>query len=96
MKKIFLLFVIMFPGIALAAAPSTSCPAGFVAIKEDAMIISSGICDYASGYTSTGVAYSCLKSDPTLVNGSCIMYAEGGPWTDSTGTYEFEGPCMLE
>ncbi len=93
MKKIFLLFVIMFPGIALAAAPSTSCPVGFVAIEEDAMIITTSLCP--SGYTSTGVAYSCLQSDPSLVNGSCIMYAEGGPWTDATGTYELEGPCML-
>lgn len=94
MKFLFVSIVMLLPGVVLAASPSTSCPAGFVAVEEEAMSLSTNLCP--SSHTSTGVTYSCLQSDIYLVNGSCIMYAEGGPWTDNTGTYELVGPCMLQ
>lgn len=91
MKQIFVFIMAIAPTCVIAAAPSTSCPTGYVAITESYLTIESGICP--SGNTSFGEAYSCLVSNP---NGSCMMYAPTGVnYTDSTGTYEFTKPCPM-
>ena len=91
-KFIFILFLLVLPISAFAAAPSTSCPAGYVAVVEPYMEIANSTCP--SGYTSAGTAYSCLVSSPA---GSCIMYAPTGvTYTDSSGSYEFTSACPLE
>ena len=92
MKRIFILIMSIAPIGAFAAAPSTSCPAGYVAVVESYMEIANSTCP--SGYTSAGTAYSCLASSPA---GSCIMYAPTGvTYTDSSGSYEFTSACPLE
>ena len=92
MKRIIVLYLAIAPVGAFAAAPSTSCPSGYVAVVEDYMDIANSSCP--SGYTSAGTATSCLASNP---GGSCIMYAPVGvSYTDATGTYEFEQPCAME
>ena len=91
MKRIFILILVGAPMYAIAAVPSTSCPAGYVAIVETNMTIADSSC--RSGYTSAGTADSCLVSLPT---GSCIMYAPTNTaYTDETGTYEFTSACPL-
>ena len=91
-KFIFILFLLVLPISAFAAAPSTSCPAGYVAVVESYMEIADSTCP--SGYTSAGTADSCLVSSPA---GSCIMYAPTGvTYTDSGGSYEFTSACPLE
>lgn len=90
MKKIILFFILL-PFYSYAAAPSTTCPTGFVTISEDFMIIENSSCP--SGYTNVGTATSCLVSNPA---GSCMMYAPANTsYTDSYGTYEFVEACPL-
>ena len=92
MKRIFILIMAIAPIGAFAAAPSTSCPTGYVTVVEEYMEIADSTCP--AGYTSAGTADSCLVSSPA---GSCIMFAP--PYTeysDSTGTYEFTTACPLE
>ncbi len=92
MKRIFILIMSIAPIGASAVAPSTSCPAGYVAIVEEYMEIADNKCPV--GYTSAGTAYSCLISSPA---GSCIMYAPTNTtYTDNTGSYEFTSACPLE
>ena len=92
MKRILVLVMAIAPVGAIAAAPSTSCPSGYVAVVEEHMDIANTSCP--SGYTSAGTATSCIASNP---GGSCIMYAPVGvSYTDATGTYEFEQACAME
>ena len=92
MKRIFILIFVIAPCASFAAEPSTSCPAGYVAVVEEDMEIADSTCP--AGYTSAGTAYSCLVSSPA---GSCIMYAPANTvYTDATGTYEFTAACPLE
>ena len=92
MKRIIVLCLTIAPMGAFAAAPSTSCPSGYVAVVEDYMTIANNSCP--SGYTSAGTATSCLVSNP---GGSCIMYAPAGvSYTDSDGTYEYTSACAME
>ena len=92
MKRIFILIMAIVPIGAFAAAPSTSCPAGYVAVVESYMEIADSTCP--AGYTSAGTADSCLASSPA---GSCIMYAPVGvSYTDATGTYEYTEACAME
>ena len=92
MKRIIVLYLAIAPVCAIAAAPSTSCPSGYVAVVEEHMDIANTSCP--SGYTSAGTATSCIASNP---GGSCIMYAPVGvSYTDATGTYEFERACAME
>ena len=92
MKRIIVLILSIAPVCAIAAAPSTSCPSGYVAVVEEYMDIANSSCP--SGYTSAGTATSCIASNP---GGSCIMYAPVGvSYTDATGTYEFEQACAME
>ena len=92
MKRIFILFFTITPCASFGAAPSTSCPAGYVAVVESYMEIADSTCP--SGYTSAGTADSCLIPSPA---GSCIMYAPTGvTYTDSSGSYEFTSACPLE
>ena len=92
MKRIIVLVLAIAPVCAIAAAPSTSCPSGYVAVVEEHMDIANTSCP--SGYTSAGTATSCIASNP---GGSCIMYAPVGvSYTDATGTYEFEQACAME
>jgi len=81
----------MMPIAVNAAAPSTSCPAGFVAVDEPYLTIENGSCP--SGTISAGTADSCLVSSPA---GSCMMYAPvATEYTDETGTYEYTEVCPL-
>ena len=92
MKRIIVLVLAIVPVCAFAAAPSTSCPSGYVAVVEEYMDIANTSCP--SGYTSAGTATSCIASNP---GGSCIMYAPVGvSYTDATGTYEFKRACAME
>ena len=92
MKRLFILITAVAPIVAFAAAPSTSCPSGYVAIEETHMIISDSACP--TGYTTAGTATSCLVSSPS---GSCIMYAPANTqYTDESGTYEYTAACPLE
>ena len=92
MKRIFILIMSIAPIGAFAAAPSTTCPAGYVAVVESYMEIADRACP--SGYTSAGTANSCLLSSPA---GSCIMYAPTNTtYTDDTGSYEFTSACPLK
>ncbi|MBO8407453.1 MAG: hypothetical protein IAC77_03265 [Proteobacteria bacterium] len=92
MKRIFIFVLAIAPIGAFAAAPSTSCPAGYVAVVEEYMEIANSTCP--SGYTSAGTADSCLISSPA---GSCIMYAPANTqYTDASGTYEYTAACPLE
>ena len=92
MKRIIVLVLAIAPVCAIAAAPSTSCPSGYIAVVEEYMDIANASCP--TGYTSAGTATSCIASNP---GGSCIMYAPVGvSYTDATGTYEFERACAME
>ena len=92
MKRIFILIMAIAPCASFAAAPSTSCPSGYVAVVEEYMDIADGSCP--TEYTSAGTADSCLISSP---DGSCIMYAPAyTEYTDTYGTYEFDQACPLE
>ena len=92
MKRIVVLVLAIVPVGAIAAAPSTSCPSGYVAVVEEHMDIANTSCP--SGYTSAGTATSCIASNP---GGSCIMYAPVGvSYTDATGTYEYTSACAME
>ncbi len=92
MKRIFILFLTIAPAGAFAAAPSTSCPSGYIKVVEEYMDIADSSCP--TGYTSAGTATSCLVSNPS---GSCIMYAlTGVSYTDESGTYEYTSACPLE
>ncbi|MBE6459358.1 MAG: hypothetical protein E7009_00010 [Alphaproteobacteria bacterium] len=90
MKRIIFLLA-GAPIVAYATAPSTSCPAGYIAIDEEYITIATTC---PSGTVSVGVAESCLVSNPA---GDCIMYAPAGvSYTDESGTYEFTDPCAME
>ena len=92
MKRIFIFVLAIAPIGAFAAAPSTSCPTGYVAVVEEYMTIADSTCP--SEYTSAGTADSCLISSPA---GSCIMYAPANTqYTDASGTYEYTAACPLE
>ena len=92
MKRIFVLIMAIVPCASFAAAPSTSCPSGYVAVVEEYMTIANSSCP--TGYTSAGTADSCLVSSPS---GSCIMYVPTGvSYTDASGTYEYTSACPLE
>lgn len=91
MKKIiFAFYIITIP--AFGAAPSTSCPSGYIAINEEHLTIATSC---PSGTVSVGTAETCLASSPA---GSCIIYAPVGiSYTDSSGTYEYaEQPCAMQ
>lgn len=91
MKRILIVCFAVLPIAANGAAPSTSCPAGYVEATETAMIVSSGACP--SGYVSVGTADSCMVSSPA---GSCMMYVPTGMiFTDDNGSYEFTEICPL-
>lgn len=92
MKLVFILIMICMPVGAFAAAPSTSCPTGFIAKYNYSLTIFDGSCP--TGYVSLGTATSCLVSAPS---GVCIMYAPANtPYTDNAGTYEFTNACAMQ
>lgn len=89
MKRIIFLFCLV-PLSAIAAAPSTSCPSGYVAINSPYITIATSC---PSGTVSVGTAESCLVSSSA---GSCIMYAPAGvSYTDDSGTYEYTDVCPM-
>ena len=92
MKRMMILIMAIAPAGAFAAAPSTSCPSGYITVLEEYMDIADSSCP--TGYTSAGTATSCLVASPS---GSCIMYAPTGvSYTDESGTYEYTSACPLE
>lgn len=91
MKRVFIVCSLLMPIAANAAAPATSCPAGFVAVNEPYLTIANGACPV--GTISVGTAETCLASSPA---GSCMMYAPTGTsYTDESGGYEFTSVCPL-
>ncbi|MBQ8294774.1 MAG: hypothetical protein IJX89_05320 [Alphaproteobacteria bacterium] len=91
MKYLMFLSWFFVVGGAYAAAPSTSCPSGYVAIDDTYVTIATSC---PSGTTATGTAESCLVSSPS---GDCIMYAPAGvSYTDDSGTYEFTDACAMQ
>ncbi|MBP3316511.1 MAG: hypothetical protein J6L70_02850 [Alphaproteobacteria bacterium] len=89
MKRIIFLLVCV-PIVAHAAAPSVSCPSGYIAIDSPYITIATSC---PSGTVSVGTAESCLVSSPS---GDCIMYAPAGvSYTDDSGTYEFTDACPM-
>lgn len=89
MKKIASI-IILYPIMATAATPDTSCPSGYVAITEQQITIATSC---PSNTTPAGTAETCLATSPT---GSCIMYIPANTsYTDDTGTYEYTEPCAL-
>ncbi len=89
--KHLMFFGILFTSAAYGAAPSVSCPAGYVAVEEPYLTIANGSCP--SGTTSVGTAETCLVSSPA---GSCMMYAPATTeYTDNNGNYEFTEICPL-
>lgn len=92
MKKAFLIVALFCSMDAFSAAPTTSCPIGYVEIVEDNMVIADSSCP--TGYVSAGTATSCLLSTP---DGSCIMFApQNAVYTDSIGSYVYTFACPLE
>ncbi|MBR2393284.1 MAG: hypothetical protein IKB05_02230 [Alphaproteobacteria bacterium] len=89
MKRVIFLIACV-PIVAYAATPTTSCPAGYIAVDEEYITIATTC---PSGTISVGVAESCLVSNPA---GDCIMYAPAGvSFTDTPGTYEFTDACPM-
>ncbi len=92
MKRIIIICSVLIPGVVNAAAPSTSCPAGYVAVDERYLTIANDACP--AGTTRVGTAESCLSQAPA---GSCMMYAPvATEYTDETGAYQFTEICPLE
>ena len=92
MKCLFVFILAIAPCASFAAAPSTSCPSGYITIVEEYMTISDTSCP--GRYVSVGAADSCLVSSPS---GSCIMYAPANTqYTDLLGIYNFTAACPLE
>lgn len=90
MKTILMIFCFIVPSVAVAIAPATECPTGYVAVNERYMLVRSSC---PAGTSSAGDAESCLVANPV---GACIMYAPAGvSYTDTTGTYEFSEACMM-
>ncbi|MBQ4070199.1 MAG: hypothetical protein IKB05_02905 [Alphaproteobacteria bacterium] len=90
MKRMILFFCCLSVP-AVAVAPSTSCPSGYISVGNDTNITVATSCP--SGTLSVGTASSCLASDPS---GTCLMYAPAGvPYTDERGIYEFTDVCEL-
>lgn len=83
---------LFMPLACIAADPMTSCPAGYIEIQEDAIVLSdSESCP--AGYVSAGPADSCLVASPS---GNCMMYAPAGvSFTDDGGTYQWTTMCPL-
>lgn len=78
------------PVVVHATTPSTSCPAGYIAIDSPQITIATTC---PTGTASIGTAESCLASNPA---GVCIMYAPAGvSYTDDVGTYEFTDACPM-
>ena len=61
MKRIFFVILAIAPMGAIAAGPSTSCPAGYTAVVTDYITIADDACP--SGHTSIGTATSCMYSN---------------------------------
>ena len=88
MKKIAII-IAFIPMCAYAAAPSTSCPSGYVAVTRSDFILSDSC---SAGYVSTGTLTSCL----TNATNGCWMYVPAGmSFTDEKGTYEYTASCPL-
>ena len=61
MKRIFILIMAIVPIGAFAAAPSTSCPAGYVAVVESYMEIADSTCP---SYTDDSGSYEFTSACP--------------------------------
>ncbi len=91
MKRIIIVCSVLIPGVVYGAAPSVSCPSGYVAVDEPYLTIANDSCP--AGYTSVGTAETCLVSSPA---GSCMMYVPAATeYTDNNGNYEFTEICPL-
>ena len=86
----FVLFVLI-SGVAYAVQPSTTCPAGYVAVIQDDIILAETTCP--AGYVAVGTATSCLVELP---DSTCIMYAPHEIlYDDDSGDYRYTPFCPL-
>ena len=89
MRYALLFMLILINYESYAAAPSTSCPTGYVQIKQAGITLNNGSCP--SGYTSVGTTETCLSSPANTV---CFLFAPANTnYTDISGTYQFTQPC---
>lgn len=90
-KFVFAFFVgwVFMP--AVAVAPRTKCPTGYVMQADKGSVIITDGTSCPTGYVAAGNANSCLVAS---TNGDCLMYAPmGQTFTDTTGSYEYTQSC---
>ncbi len=79
--------------VANAAAPSTTCPTGYIAVVDKYVVLSGAACTNFYKATSSNIP-SCLSG--TSHGAKCWMYAPANmDFTDDTGTYQFTTACPL-
>lgn len=77
---------------AYAAAPATTCPAGYTTVNQSDIMLGSGT-TCPAGYVAAGTVASCLA---TSLTGDCMMYAPMGVlYDDATGSYQWNVDCPL-
>lgn len=92
MKKLFILFMLLFPVYGFADAPSTSCPTSDSSSSSEALIqITNNPCP--SGYLQLNMKGANCEGEQygQII---CYLYASANyGYTDEPGTYEFTDHC---
>lgn len=90
----FMLFVLIIAtGMTnlYAESPNQTCPAGYMAVKNNDMLLANGPCP--DGYKDVGTVTSCLVASP---DGTCAMFVPAdSTYTDEIGTYRHTNICPL-
>lgn len=97
MRKMFfkLMFAMPLSG-ALAAEPSTQCPAGYVRVVEPNAIMGYPYCESVGGVVPVEIERptSCLVETPDAV---CTMFITTAmKFQDDSGEYKYSAPCAME
>lgn len=102
MKKLFILLCVTGLSICVitfdapAAAPTTTCPAGYAAVNSAIRIVNdscSGNSQPVKIFGADDNPTTCLVASPS---GVCFMYAPADTnFTDPSGTYQFSQICPL-
>lgn len=93
-SQIFIYTLVMgvLSGVANAAAPSTTCPAGYITVTDRYVVLGDTCTNYYQ--VSNSSISSCLTG--TSHGAKCWMYAPANTnFTDGTGTYHFTNACPL-
>ena len=79
MKRIFILIMAIVPIGAFAAAPSTSCPAGYVTVVEEYMEIADSTCPtgYTSAVPADGYTVGHVLSAISIYSSPTVTYPAG-------------------